>query len=114
MRLVSLVFHEETVDQTGPVYAYDEGLFDVGRSAWTGCEGDEGWQAALVSLLEAGEGIMDIVHEAHFASSYTDARENMIMRVRDMVNEGKPEAEWVSRVTALGWFGVKPPSWITA
>jgi hypothetical protein len=38
----------------------------------------------------------------------------MIMRVRDMVNEGKPEAEWVSRVTALGWFGVKPPSWITA
>jgi hypothetical protein len=55
--------------------------------------------------------IMDIVHEAHFASSYTDAREDMIMRVRDMVNEGKPEAEWVSRETAFGWFGVKPPSW---
>jgi cytochrome c-type biogenesis protein CcmH/NrfF len=57
--------------------------------------------------------IMDIVHEAHFASSYTDAREDMIMRVRDMVNEGKPEAEWVSRATVFGWFGVKPPSWVS-
>ena len=69
-------------------------------------------QKTFTFTAEQIKDICEIAQEAVHEDFTWHHMGDMFSEVRDKINEGKPEAEQVSRETFFGWFGRNPPDWV--